>query len=63
MGAMYHKARIDGRVISQTTVVAVGVTTERDRQVVGTDVGPSEDRAFLSAFLPSLVKRGSRSSA
>jgi putative transposase len=56
--ATYHKVRVDGRVISQATVVAVGVTTNGDRQVLGLDVGPSEDRAFWTAFLRSLVKRG-----
>ena len=56
--ATYHKVRVDGRVISQATVVAVGVTTEGERQVLGIDVGPSEDRAFWTAFLRSLVKRG-----
>jgi transposase-like protein len=56
--ATYHKVRVDGRVISQATVVAVGVTTAGDRQVLGIDVGPSEDRAFWTAFLRSLVKRG-----
>ena len=56
--ATYHKVRVDGRVLSQATVVAVGVTTNGDRQVLGLDVGPSEDRAFWTAFLRSLVKRG-----
>ena len=56
--ATYHKVRVDGRVIRQATVVAVGVTTDGDRQVLGIDVGPSEDRAFWTAFLRSLVKRG-----
>ena len=56
--ATYHKVRVDGRVISQATVVAIGVTSEGDRQVLGVDVGPSEDRAFWTAFLRSLVKRG-----
>ncbi len=58
--ATYHKVRVDGRVISQATVVAVGVTTNGERQVLGIDVGPSEDRAFWTAFLRSLVKRGLR---
>nr|WP_291989168.1 IS256 family transposase [Luteitalea sp.] len=40
------------------TVVAVGITSDGDRQVLGVDVGPSEDRAFWTAFLRSLVKRG-----
>jgi len=56
--ATYHKVRVDGRVLSQATVVAVGVTTDGDRQVLGVEVGPSEDRAFWTAFLRSLVKRG-----
>lgn len=56
--ATYHKVRVDGRVVSQATVVAVGITSEGDRQVLGVDVGPSEDRAFWTAFLRSLVKRG-----
>jgi len=51
---------VDGRVISQATVVAVGVTRTGERQVLGLDVGPSEDRAFWTAFLRSLVKRGLR---
>ena len=56
--ATYHKVRVEGRVISQATVVAIGVTSEGDRQVLGVDVGPPEDRAFWTAFLLSLVKRG-----
>jgi transposase-like protein len=56
--ATYLKVRVDGRVISQATVVAVGVTSDGDRQVLGVDVGPSEDRAFWTAFLRRLVKRG-----
>ena len=34
------------------------MTTEGDRQVLGIDVGSSEARAFWTAFLRSLVKRG-----
>jgi transposase-like protein len=58
--ATYHKVRVDGRVTNQATVVAVGVTDQGERQVLGVDVGPSEDRAFWTAFLRSLVKRGLR---
>lgn len=60
LDATYHKVRVDGRVHNQATVVAVGVTSEGERQVLGRDVGPSEDRAFWTAFLRSLVKRGLR---
>src|SRR5215204_536856 len=56
--ATYHKVRVDGHVTSQATVVAVGVTAEGERQILGVDVGPSEDRAFWTAFLRGLVKRG-----
>jgi transposase-like protein len=57
--ATYHKVRVDGRVTSQATVVAIGINSlTGDRQVLGIDVGPSEDRACWTAFLRSLVKRG-----
>lgn len=58
LDATYHKVRIDGRVVSQATVVAIGVTLEGERTVLGVDVGASEDRGFWTAFLRSLVKRG-----
>ena len=58
LDATYHKVRIDGRVVSQATVVAIGVTREGERQILGVDVGASEDRGFWTAFLRSLVKRG-----
>jgi putative transposase len=51
---------VDGRVTGQATVVAIGISTEGERQVLGPDVGSSEDRAFWTAFLRSLVKRGLR---
>ena len=52
--------RQDGRVQSMATVVAIGVTAEGERQVLGLDAGPSEDAAFWMAFLRSPVKRGLR---
>jgi putative transposase len=56
--ATYHKVRQDGRVASMATVVAVGVTDQGERQVLGVDAGPSEDKAFWTQFLRSLVRRG-----
>ena len=50
--------RVDGRVSSQATVVAIGITSDGTRQVLGVGVGASEERAFWTAFLRSLVKRG-----
>lgn len=59
--ATYVKARQDGRVVSVAVVIAVGVKGETgEREVLGVDVGPSEDGAFWSAFLRSLVARGLR---
>jgi putative transposase len=58
LDATYHKVRIDGRVVSQATVVAIGVSLEGERQILWVDVGASEDRRFWTAFLRSLVKRG-----
>jgi len=58
--ATYHRVRQDGRVQSMATVVAIGVAATGERQILGVDAGPSEDRAFWTAFLRSLVKRGLR---
>jgi putative transposase len=57
--ATYVKARQDGRVASVAVVIAVGVNAESgEREVLGLDVGPSEEEAFWSAFVRSLVARG-----
>jgi putative transposase len=58
LDATYHKVRHDGRVVSMATVVAVGVSTDGERHVLGVDVGASEDEAFWTQFLRSLVERG-----
>jgi putative transposase len=59
--ATYLKARQDGRVVSMAVVIAVGVNgNSGEREVLGLDVGPSEDGAFWTAFLRSLVARGLR---
>jgi putative transposase len=56
--ATFVKGRVDGRVVSLAVVVAVGVSAEGVREVLGVDVGPSEDGAFWLAFLRGLVARG-----
>ncbi len=48
----------NGRVVSQAVVIAVGVRASGEREVLGVDVGPSEDGAFWLQFLRSLVARG-----
>ncbi len=60
LDATFVKVREAGRVVSQAVVVAVGVTADGVREVLGVDIGPSEDGAFWLAFLRSLVARGLR---
>jgi putative transposase len=56
--ATYLKARVDGRVVSRAVVIATGVCADGGREVLGLDVGDSEDSAFWTAFLRSLKARG-----
>jgi len=57
LDATYCKARVNHRVVSQAIVVAVGVSADGRREVLGMDVGDSEDGAFWTAFLRSLKAR------
>lgn len=56
--ATYVKARVDHQVVSRAVVIATGVTAEGGREVLGVDVGDSEDEVFWTAFLTSLKDRG-----
>lgn len=56
--ATYVKGRVRGRVVSRAVVIATGVTSTGDREVLGIDVGDSEDGAFWTAFLKGLRARG-----
>ena len=59
LDATFVKGRQDGRVVSAAVVLATGVNaTTGLREVLGLDVGPSEDGAFWLGFLRSLVARG-----
>ena len=58
LDATYLKARVDGRVVSRAVVIATGVTADGGREVLGLDVGDSEDGAFWTAFLRGLRARG-----
>lgn len=46
------------QVVSKAVVVATGVTEQGRREILGLDVGDSEDEVFWRAFLTSLKKRG-----
>ncbi len=56
--ATFVKGRVRGRVVSRAIVVATGVTATGDREVLGVDIGDTENGAFWMAFLRSLRARG-----
>ena len=58
LDATYLKGRENGRVVSMAVVLATAVHESGVREVLGLEVGPSEDGAFWLAFLRGLVARG-----
>ena len=50
--------REGGRIVNVSVVVGTAVNVEGKREIVGLDVGTSEDGAFWLSFLRSLVARG-----
>ena len=58
LDALTQKVRETGRIVNVSVVVATGVNAEGRREVLGLDVGTSEDGSFWLSFLRSLVARG-----
>ncbi len=59
LDATYLHVRTEhAMVVSKAVVVATGVTAEGRREVLGLDVGDSEDEVFWRGFLTSLKNRG-----
>ena len=58
LDATFVKVRENGHVVSHAVVIAIGVNAVGMREVLGLDVGHSEDGAFWLQFLRSLVARG-----
>ena len=58
LDATFEKVRENGRVISMAVLIAVGVRSTGEREVVGIDVGPAEDHEFWLQFLRQLLSRG-----
>jgi transposase-like protein len=50
--------RSDHQVTSKAVVVATGVTEDGRREILGIEIGDSEDEAFWREFLRSLKRRG-----
>jgi transposase-like protein len=53
-----HVRNTTSQVVSMAVVVATGITADGGREVLGLDVGDSEDEVFWRAFLADLKKRG-----
>ena len=58
LDALTQKVREAGRIVNVSVVVATAVNAEGRREIVGLDVGASEDGAFQMAFLRSVADRG-----
>jgi putative transposase len=58
LDATYLPVRRFGQVTSMAVVVATGVTAVGGREVLGLDVGDSEDEVFWRGFLRTLKQRG-----
>jgi putative transposase len=53
-----HVRNATSQVVSMAVVVATGITADGGREVLGLDVGDSEDEVFWRGFLTDLKKRG-----
>jgi transposase-like protein len=53
-----HVRNQTSQVVSMAVVVATGVTAAGEREILGLDVGDSEDEVFWRGFLTSLKQRG-----
>ncbi len=58
LDATYLKVREGGRIVSVAVIVAVAVTIEGRREIVGLHIGPSEAETFWTGFLRRLRGRG-----
>ena len=58
LDGLTQKVREGGRIVNVCVVVATGVNAEGQREILGMDVGASEDGAFWLAFLRALTARG-----
>jgi len=53
-----HVRNATSQVVSMAVVVATGISADGAREVLGLDVGDSEDEVFWRSFLTGLKKRG-----
>ena len=58
LDALTQRVREEGRIAQVSVVVATAVNADGKRELLGIDVGTSEDGAFWLSFLRGLVARG-----
>ncbi len=58
LDALYVKVRQNHRIVSMAVVIAIGVRETGEREILGVDIGASEEASFWMAFLRGLVARG-----
>jgi transposase-like protein len=58
LDARYERIRHEGQLVDCAVLVAVGITKEGKRRVIGVSVALSEAEVHWRTFLESLVKRG-----
>jgi transposase-like protein len=60
LDATYLKVRDGGRILSKAAVLAVGLSKDGRKEVLGLKVGHSETESFWTEFLRELLDRGLR---
>ena len=58
LDATYVHVRVNRHVVSKAIVIATGLRADGHREVLGLDVGDSENETFWREFLTSLTDRG-----
>jgi transposase-like protein len=58
LDALYLKVRQNHRIVSMALVIAIGVRQTGEREILGVEIGASEEESFWKAFLRGLVERG-----
>lgn len=61
LDATYVKVRENGRVVSRAVLIAVGIRSSGEREVLGVQVSDKESHAYWGDFIQSLARRGLKS--
>ena len=58
LAAIYLKVREGGRIVSIGAIIAIAVSIEGRRRIIGLGIAAWEAEPFWSSFIKGLVKRG-----